>query len=162
MCDLSSQPPANHQTVVTGGLPASPPADLDLDAIRARVDAATDGPWHRVDDFEEDGQAFSEVLGGGVPGSMSEHQILICQHFLNKRSGADAEFIAAARADVPVLLAEVERLRALVAARDTDETTLRTQLCTCGRLVTDHDKQWHAGYDQACEDAAAVTEGAGS
>jgi hypothetical protein len=41
---------------------------------------------------------------------------------------ADAEFIAAARSDVPVLLAEVERLRALVAARDTDETTLRTHI----------------------------------
>jgi hypothetical protein len=124
--------------------PAAPPADIDLDAIRARVDAATDGPWF-VDD-----QGFCTT-----PGDSFSRFITAPYHELDILP-EDAEFIAAARSDVPALLAEIERLRSVVAAQDTDETTLRAQLCACGRAVNDHDKQWHAGYDQACEDAAAV------
>ena len=58
------------------------PQPLDLDAIRARADAATGGPW------------------GVLPGID-----------LRKCRPADVRFIVAARTDVLALLAEVKRLR---------------------------------------------------
>jgi hypothetical protein len=64
--------------------------DIDIDAIRRRADAATDGPWT--------GANYRMALAG-LATSTGNH-------------AADAEFIAHARTDVPALLAEVERLRA--------------------------------------------------
>jgi hypothetical protein len=89
---------------------------LDLDAIRARADAATEGPWITSTDtsgvdnseiyaeaawFEEDGHRYygRRLIAVGGEGNLNE---------------ADAEFIAAAREDIPALLGEVERLRARV------------------------------------------------
>lgn len=67
----------------------------ELEAIKARAAAATPGPW------EFDGK------GDIVPdGDKSDFVAMI--HY----SAEDAEFIAHARADVPALVAEVERLRA--------------------------------------------------
>lgn len=65
--------------------------DLDLEAIRARCDAATPGPWH-----VEGGRAV------WTPGDM---------HIGDQRKAEDANFIAQGRQDVPALVAEVERLR---------------------------------------------------
>lgn len=79
----------------------------ERDAIRARAEAATDGPWRTWND----GHVGSPTvhIGGGVmptPGSDPAQRM------------PDAEFIAHARTDVPALLdaldaaeAEVERLR---------------------------------------------------
>jgi hypothetical protein len=69
--------------------------ELDLDAIEARANAATEGPWVA----HPDGLVWTErpIPGDPVSGSTEVE---------------DAEFIAAARADVPALVAEVRRLRA--------------------------------------------------
>lgn len=66
----------------------------DLDAIEARANAATEGPW-AADRLEGNlDSLYSRVAEVGM--------------WLE----ADAEFIAHARADVPALVAEVRRLRA--------------------------------------------------
>lgn len=78
--------------------------DLNLDAIEARANAATEGPWESLDrgdrlvawrqrDDELGIAAFDYV----VPEPMD--------------NADDAEFIAHARTDVPALVAEVRRLR---------------------------------------------------
>ena len=77
-----------------------------LDAIRARVEAATPGPW-------EAGTAFCCPDMGWIDGPKR----MVCPvHESAKRTHTldanDAEFIASAREDVPALLAEVERLTA--------------------------------------------------
>lgn len=81
---------------------------IDLDAIRARAEAATAGPWEAT---------TSEVTmndsSGWRIGDRSKPMVL----FARMRS-SDAEFIAAARSDIPTLLAEVERQRILIAALD--------------------------------------------
>lgn len=83
-------------------------SDDRLAEIEAREAAATPGPWHRLD-FAHDandvwiGPSFRNVIAQVVPDDAS----------------ADAAFIAHAREDVPWLLAEVRRLRAIeAAARD--------------------------------------------
>jgi hypothetical protein len=58
----------------------------DLDAIRARTDAATAGPWHG-----EHAEFGYVTIGDWLP--------------------ADAEFIAHARTDIPFLLDLVDELR---------------------------------------------------
>ena len=76
-----------------GAAPSRPaPVGLDLDAIEARAHAATPGPWRPAG---PDGDAVAQMG--------SARRI---------RSLEDAAFIAAARTDVPALLAEVRRLRA--------------------------------------------------
>ena len=70
-------------------------SDLDLDAIRARCAAATAGPWTAHDD----GLVWPERMGDPVSGSEQLD---------------DAEFIAAARSDVPDLLAALASSRAEV------------------------------------------------
>jgi hypothetical protein len=80
----------------------------DLQAIEARADAATSQPWEACKLSEGLGYVYSSGLGDVVAGSSSAAFLL-----------DDAEFIAAARRDVPALVAEVRRLReALVDAWD--------------------------------------------
>lgn len=78
---------------------------LDLSAIKARVEAASLGPW-QWEACTEDGMIneVGEVLSAG--GMHTEGFVYV--------SDSDADFIAHARTDVPALLAEVERLRAEV------------------------------------------------
>jgi hypothetical protein len=68
--------------------------DLNLDAIEARVNAATEGPWQIIGGGEY-------VTGAGVGIGTADGGIM----------ARDAEFIAHAREDVPALVAEVRRLR---------------------------------------------------
>lgn len=77
---------------------------LDLDAIKARMEAASPGPWHHGERCVW--EVYDVVVSDGDDGT----------------GGAihpgDAEFIAHAREDIPALIAEVERLRGnIVAAR---------------------------------------------
>ena len=76
-----------------------------LNAIRARVEAATPGPW-------EAGTAFCCPDMGWIDGPKR----MVCPVYEGAKrthtlDANDAEFVASAREDVPVLLAEVEGMR---------------------------------------------------
>ena len=82
--------------------------DLNLDAIKARCDAATPGPWAQgmagdklLSEVDYYG-AFGFVILNGDLSDDGQYGV------------ADAAFIAHAREDVPSLVAEVERLRAVL------------------------------------------------
>lgn len=82
---------------------------LNLTAIRARADAATPGPWHIVERF-----------GISAPGYQGyEPNSWACLANVDDgescRGDQDADFIAAARTDVPALCDEVTALRAKLA-----------------------------------------------
>jgi hypothetical protein len=80
---------------------------LDLDAIEARAEAATKGPW----------DVFEHYCGSCTVAQMRSCDKLICvnahEHGLKPylSDAANAVFIAAARTDVPALCAEVRRLQ---------------------------------------------------
>jgi len=81
------------------------PHALDLDAIEARTNAATPGPWfndsHEIYAGENtDIPAMSEWIGETCDPRRPDH------------GAANAAFIAAARTDVPALVAEIRRLTA--------------------------------------------------
>ena len=91
-------------------------ASLDLEAIKARAAAATEGPWEWDDPTI--GQHWSrpepwatvvddEVNCGGYCYGGSSSPI---------KSDADGQFIAHAREDIPALVAEIERLLRLLHA----------------------------------------------
>ncbi|HEY9409311.1 MAG TPA: hypothetical protein VIQ30_22740 [Pseudonocardia sp.] len=104
-CNCDRGPEGQHQPWCG----EEPESGLDLDAIRARAEGATDGPWvvggtapsggvyfgttHDPDDWDEPGVLLGTALA---------------------IDGTDAEFIVHAREDVPALLAEVERLRGML------------------------------------------------
>lgn len=81
---------------------------LDLDAIRARAEAATEGPWAVA---PED---FGPHTEGDFPVVDRRADYIGHSPDDGVRAGfdlPDAEFIAHARTDVPALVEEVERLR---------------------------------------------------
>lgn len=84
-----------------------------LDAIQARVEVATDGPW-AVDSDDPSYIIYSERGGwdGLVIAQVADQDGAL---FSVEHNGA---LIAHAREDVPALLAEVERLRALTTVDD--------------------------------------------
>lgn len=77
-----------------------------LTAIEARATAATVGPWATHDQGRDDYSICQD------------HGNSTCQPLFERigpvDNGIDGTFIAAARADVPALVAEVRRLRTLV------------------------------------------------
>ena len=83
----------------------------ELEAMQARADAATPGPWtvHNDARFDPDHYTISS------PGNCPELDIRATEYvehpFYGPQGKADADFIAAARADVPALLAEVRALQ---------------------------------------------------
>lgn len=78
--------------------------DEQLAAIKARAEAATPGPWYHV----------LAAIVGTTPRPDDDNTTCICNTEWGNSTNIqpNAEFIAAAREDVPTLLAEVERLRA--------------------------------------------------
>jgi hypothetical protein len=87
---------------------------MNLDEIEARANAATPGPW-----TYHDGCGYVEVPPGGAiefkPGWERSVHFLARVHNNHVEGedglGFDGAFIAAARTDVPALIAEVRRLR---------------------------------------------------
>ena len=77
-----------------------------LDAIRARVEAATPGPWEPSSDT----LTWIHVEAHGL--TVAECRTYLNRQHTDKQNDANAAFIASAREDVPALLAEVERLTA--------------------------------------------------
>lgn len=76
---------------------------LDLEAIKTRAGAATPGPWHPDPD---ECCVYADEETSGTGDALAERILTV----------ADASFIAAARSDVPALVAEVERLTRLLEA----------------------------------------------
>ena len=79
--------------------------NIDLEAIRARAEAATRGPWTYVDNGF-DGYITSESKYLIVGGEPAEGRI--------EPDDPNADFIAHSREDIPALLAEVKRLNEMV------------------------------------------------
>lgn len=96
---------------------------LDLDAILARVAAATDGPWRwhdrsdpycdateliseSVHDMEDDGEGGSRIY---YPAPILTEPTL--RTTLGAHRDPDAQFIAHAREDMPALVAELRECR---------------------------------------------------
>jgi hypothetical protein len=149
---------------------------LDLDAIRARADAATPGPWtveslHRpqpgcrcLSCVEDEPWAYGlrEVDGPESP-ERCIHPVHVAQ--------ADAEFIAHARIGVPALVAEVSRLRtelaeALMAASAEadlvdanshayDQMRQERELAALRAQVAEHEHHRWVDRHEALEAAAA-------
>jgi hypothetical protein len=82
------------------------PGPLDLDAIEARANAATPGPWvaQNYDDAELDGN-WPCVDRVGQPDSAKALAHIVL-------GSDDAEFIARAREDVPALISRIRGLEA--------------------------------------------------
>jgi hypothetical protein len=88
---------------------------LDLDAIRKRVDATSPGEWLAIsDNGRKNGIA---VLGERTKRGTGLAIAVFAGADVPQRH-ADAAFCAHARTDVPALVAEVERLRAELAATE--------------------------------------------
>jgi BMFP domain-containing protein YqiC len=84
----------------------------DLDAIRARCDAATPGPWG----FSRYEKRYlldetTDVVGEVAPGSTGA---AITVFAVATGALEDADFIARARTDIPALLAHIEELESRV------------------------------------------------
>src|SRR5690349_11184299 len=88
--------------------PDRPLAEQQLTAIEARATAAPDGPWHLSDDLEGDGYpGHLWVVRTPASGPDEPDEFSAVVSIGNRALG---EFVAAARTDVDVLLAEVRRL----------------------------------------------------
>jgi hypothetical protein len=94
---------------------------LDLDAIEARANAASTGPW-RINTSDKMGEDW--LIGGFGLGRDDDgtHYYIVttdgvrASRFDNSEGAkSDAEFIAAARTDVPAL---IERIRELEGVRN--------------------------------------------
>lgn len=77
---------------------------LDLDAIKTRAEAATKGPWAYDGSYVETVAPFDLHRFDAMSETVARIDLL----------DEDGEFIAAARTDIPALIAEVERLRGIV------------------------------------------------
>ena len=83
-----------------------------LDAIRARVDAATPGPWYAdscLDVYTEQVREIDPDIGIELYKTVYSHHTAGPE---GTQPWHDTHFMAHAREDVPALLAEVERLTA--------------------------------------------------
>lgn len=77
--------------------------EIDLEAIEARANAATEGPWI----IKKSVMAEAEIVGNdGEAVVQADGETGVASFELK-----DGEFIAHARTDIPALIAEVRRLR---------------------------------------------------
>lgn len=95
--------------------------DAELDTIQARANAAHPGPWEWERwAFKSQSRWYnlqhSQTFDGKPPGLLNQMHAWVLLKTLEGwgPTDADAAFIAAAREDVPALVAEVRRLRAEV------------------------------------------------
>jgi hypothetical protein len=108
-------------------MPEDTPAPPDLDAIRAQL-AAVDGPWTiQTDDYSS---VIYDAKGAWVCGGYAHEGYL-------DPSDPQVQFIIAAPAVIAALLAEVERLRAVLfdtqawVTHDAECASWRALRCTC-------------------------------
>lgn len=96
--------------------------DKRLDEIKARCEAATNGPWKVFDLIHEEDKPYlaerrigTEWRHPQLDGSLPVVTLGTCKYEPHQRVSiheVDAEFIAKAREDIPFLVEEIERLRA--------------------------------------------------
>ena len=99
----------------------------DLDAIRARCDAATPGPW-RVDGSTYDEDCNEHLAPYGLEGP---NERLIWSSGGGEYSHPDmdtAQFIASCRTDTPALLAYIDMLEHMLAEERENVDTLRARV----------------------------------
>jgi hypothetical protein len=112
----------------------NPPTDQQLDAIEARISAATEGPWERHSEY---GPTFFANITGPYLRGVGDFNFGV-----GEQAEADEEFVKHAREDVDVLLAEVRRLRAALTAirhLHTDSPMGPCPLCINGDAAPDAD-----------------------
>lgn len=122
---------------------------IDLDAIEARANAATPGPWFFDDGLAQTGEFEYDrtrppVIGGSEP---------VWEADVRDFSDLNSIFIAAARTDIPALVAEVRRLQReleecviseaaighMVIKRDATIESLTVELAKLKRALSDRD-----------------------
>ena len=128
---------------------------LDLDAIKARVAAATPGPWEWVCEahcgVEHRSQEIPACRNAQYDWfALRSNDAPVLEHWATYAddSGlsvgpADATFIARARSDIPALIAEVERLRGVL------EWYARIGGEASARLLLDHGDRARASLPPA-------------
>lgn len=142
-------------------------SEADLTEIEARANAATEGPWYwRNSDINvyllgarsRAVMAFGRMGTQGAQPEFRDDDGLL--HGVQKRNVydfADADFIAHARTDVQVLLAEVRRLRA---ERDGDEAAVREQIAaSCNKLAVVEGEHGRSNYAEIWQEAAEIARG---
>lgn len=79
--------------------------------IKARLDAASPGPWRALTGLKQNDPRFG--LHGAVPMLLANDESALCE-FSPWLSTADRDFIVNSRADVERLYGEVRQLRGLL------------------------------------------------
>lgn len=92
--------------------------DRELQEIETRCEAATPGPWKGI---RKTGYVYAVDCVTAKCGDSSD-KVLV--QFNGERWGNDAEFIAHSRSDVPALIGEVKRLRALVIQHEEEQAAV--------------------------------------
>ncbi|UJJ50369.1 MULTISPECIES: hypothetical protein [Rhodanobacter] len=82
--------------------------DEEIREIEARCNAATAAPWRSFIEGRDHMSGSDFIRTGGLDSSSPDIYLTDATH-------ADQDFIAHARQDIPSLIAEVRRLKALVA-----------------------------------------------
>jgi hypothetical protein len=82
-------------------------SDEELEEIRLRCEAATPGPWTSYIEGRDHSSGSNFIMTGSGRDRGNDIE-------LTGSTDADQDFIAHARQDIPILLAEVKRLRALL------------------------------------------------
>lgn len=119
--------------------------EQELQAIEERANAATPGPW--VADFA--------ITWNVVVGTLKK--VITRTSGINNNTRADAEFIAAARADVPALIAEVRSLRAAEQAASEANYTFSFDLMQMTAEVRSLHAKLDSGVLVLCSSVGAVS-----
>jgi hypothetical protein len=81
--------------------------DKEIREIEVRCEAATSAPWQSFIEGRDHLAGSDFIRTGGLDDACPDIELIGATH-------ADQDFIAHARQDIPALIAEVRRLRALV------------------------------------------------
>lgn len=119
----------------------------ELAEIRARADAATEGPWEMSID-KDDGLDDVYVHPVHDPKAVAFTRFDGPYVFkVNPNDSVDADFIAHSRTDIPILLAHIEELEAK--AKQVRDEALEEAAKVCearGERLSDSDDHWGAEY----------------
>lgn len=98
---------------------------MNLDAIRARAEAATPGPWYSGDGSVD--RFFAGKNTVATPARVIVERATYNDEF-DQQTYSDIEFIAASRTDIPDMLAEIDRLTAALADMTAERDALTNVL----------------------------------